>query len=153
MREVGGHPESLLFFDEDTQVKPRPSRTVLANLPTVVTIDAPAFEGIDGVIMHVMLGNAHYPLYIELNDDNLSYLQAVVKHQIENCEIKRTRVTVTKTDDSAPGTPQSAPATPRSGSPATPEAGVGALVFDKPSNFTYLSKSTTVNIKQKSIRS
>ena len=151
----GQEPEASLSFDDGTDDrKQRPSRAVIAQLPATVDITTPKVGDVEGITTSVLTGNAHAPLYMELNEEVITYMGAAVQYQIENLQLKRTRLSRKRSSSdiaSDPLTEQDVvPVEPtaRTELTRTPsDSKKDPMNLPQKSNFKYQAGQTTVALK------
>ena len=81
-----------LGLDGDTPcVSKKRRRQLKASLPSVVAIDAPSLDDVDGVRMKVLMNRPDEPLWIHLTVENLNYLRAYCSLQIEGRHSRQPR--------------------------------------------------------------
>ena len=90
----GGGDEHLQGVDDGDDASPlkRISRQVLAQVPKVVTITTPNVGDVAGIDIRILLGAPRFPLYMELTDEMVTYLQDAIHYQIKFMDLKRTRI-------------------------------------------------------------
>jgi hypothetical protein len=65
------------------KLKPRP------DMPSICQVEAPSFGAIDTLVMNVVMSKPGLAVQLELTRDNIEYLSAVCKLQIDQGDIKR----------------------------------------------------------------
>ena len=80
-----------LDLDIDAQLPAKRSKTLQVALPEVIDLQTPAREGVDAIVMSVMLGSPTSPLWVELSTQNVDFVRNYVASEIEAGDIKRSR--------------------------------------------------------------
>ena len=90
--KAAGLPKEDLGIDTAPPAKKSKSKALAAALPEVIDVQTPAREGVDSIVMSVMLGSPTAPLWIELSDKNVDFIRKYAAAEIEAGDFKRSRV-------------------------------------------------------------
>jgi hypothetical protein len=71
--------------------KKKPVLKPRADMPLYAPVDAPTIDDIEGIAINVLMGGPKTKLYVELDDEVLSYLQKVAQVQAATGDIRRSR--------------------------------------------------------------
>ena len=82
-------PKEDLGIDQAPPAKR--SKAVEVDLPEVIDVQTPAMEGVDPVVMSVMLGSPTAPLWMELSTQNVDFVRKYAAAEINAGDTKRSR--------------------------------------------------------------
>ena len=67
------------------------SKVVEVDLPEVIDVQTPAMEGVEPIVMSVMLGSPSAPLWMELSTQNVDFVRKYAAAEISAGDTKRSR--------------------------------------------------------------
>ena len=89
MPQQNAAAEELGGVQESKYQQAKRAKRLAASLPSVIEVDAPSFEHIEGISLNVLLQPNDQTLWVEMIEENLDFLRAVCIAQIESGTVKQ----------------------------------------------------------------